>query len=127
MKTPRKNIFVDRLHSVKYAVRGLVHLVQNENAIKVHLCNTLIITLVGFFFKINATEWMFQFLTLGFVISVEALNSAIEEIADYIQPNFDEKIGKIKDIGAGAVLFSSLFGIIVICFIYIPKILQYYS
>lgn len=71
---------------------------------------------------ISNVEWMFQFFAIGLVISTEALNTAIEKIADYIHPEFDHKIGVIKDIGAGAVLFAAIFGLIILCFIYVPKL-----
>ncbi|WP_010135402.1 diacylglycerol kinase family protein [Ochrovirga pacifica] len=125
MKSKNKNIVVDRILSLGYAIKGLWLLLQTENAIKVHVISTLLLTIVGFIFQLSATEWMFQFLTLGLVIGVEALNTSIEKIADYIQPNFDPKIGTIKDVSAGAVLFSAVYGAVVVGIIYIPKILQY--
>ncbi|NJB81792.1 diacylglycerol kinase [Wenyingzhuangia aestuarii] len=127
MKTEQKNIVIDRLHSLRYAFKGFIYLLRTENAIKVHACSTVLLTSLGIFVQLNITEWMFQFLALGLVISVEALNTSIEKIADFVQPNFDKKIGTIKDISAGAVLFSGLFGAIIIGLIYIPKIIQYYS
>jgi diacylglycerol kinase (ATP) len=50
------------------------------------------------------------------------LNSAIEKVADFIHPDYNKKIGLIKDIAAGAVFFAFLFAFAVICVIYIPKI-----
>ncbi|NIJ45496.1 diacylglycerol kinase (ATP) [Wenyingzhuangia heitensis] len=127
MKTEEKNIVVDRIQSLGYAYKGFVYLLKTENAIKVHAFSTVLLTTLGLFTKLNTTEWMFQFLALGLVISVEALNTCIEKTADFVQPNFDKKIGTIKDISAGAVLFSGIFGAIILGFIYIPKIIQYYS
>lgn len=126
MKKKEKNIVIDRLHSFRYAFKGFFYLLKTENAIKVHTLNVFLFTIIGCFTHLTSTEWMFQFLALGFVISIEAINTCIEAIADYIQPNFDKKIGIIKDISAGAVLFSALFAGIVISFIYIPKIIDYY-
>ncbi|MDO6737326.1 diacylglycerol kinase [Wenyingzhuangia sp. 2_MG-2023] len=127
MKTKKHNLVVDRIYSLGYAIKGLLLLLQTENAIKVHAFSTILLTIIGFIFQLNATEWMFQFLTLGLVISIEALNTSVEKIADFIQPNFDEKIGTIKDVSAGAVLFSGVFGAIVVGIIYIPKIILYFN
>lgn len=125
MKTQRKNFIIDRIYSFKYAVKGAIILLKTENAIKVHIFSTLILIAMGVFFKISSSEWMFQCLVMGLIVCVEALNTCVEAIADYIQPNFDKKIGILKDMSAGAVLFSALFGLVVMGFIYIPKILQY--
>ena len=56
-----------------------------------------------------------------FVMSAEALNSAIEEIADFIHPDYHKKIGYTKDIAAGAVFFAAIVAIIIAGIIYIPK------
>jgi diacylglycerol kinase (ATP) len=55
-------------------------------------------------------------------MSVEGLNTAIEKVADFIHPNYDERIGFIKDIAAGAVLFAAITAVIIGLIIYIPKI-----
>lgn len=124
MKPNNKNIVLDRILSLGYAFKGFIHLLLTENAIKVHVLSTLLLIIAGFVFDINNTEWMFQFLSLGLVMGVEALNSSIEKIADFVQPNFDKRIGTIKDVSAGAVLFSAIYGGIVVGIIYMPKILE---
>jgi diacylglycerol kinase (ATP) len=57
-----------------------------------------LVTIAGFYFNISATEWFFQTLAIGFVMSIEGLNTAVEKIADFIHPNYHERIGFIKDI-----------------------------
>lgn len=80
-------------------------------------------TIAGFYFKINTTEWLFQVLAIGLIMSVEGLNTAIEKIADFIHPDYHERIGFIKDIAAGAVFFSAITAIIIGLIIYMPKII----
>ena len=41
---------------------------------------------------------MFQIIAIGMVLGIEALNTAVEEIADFVHPDFHNKIGFIKDI-----------------------------
>ena len=124
MKTKKNNIIVDRVLSLGYAYKGFIYLIKTENAIKVHCISTIILTILGYLTTLTNTEWMFQFTAIGLVISVEALNTSIEKIADFVQPDFDKKIGTIKDVSAGAVLFAGVFGAIIIGFIYIPKLIQ---
>lgn len=83
----------------------------------------ILLFIAGFYFEISRTEWLFQILVLGLVLSIEGLNTAVEKIADFIHPNFHEKIGFIKDIAAGAVFFAAMTAIAVILIIYIPKFL----
>ena len=80
-------------------------------------------TIVGFFMHITTTEWLFQTLAIGLVMSVEGINTAVEKIADFIHPNFHERIGFIKDIAAGAVFFAALTAVAIGLIIYVPKFL----
>jgi diacylglycerol kinase (ATP) len=56
------------------------------------------------------------------VLGIEGLNTAVEKVADFIHPEFHQKIGFIKDIAAGAVFFAAMTAIAIGCMIYIPKI-----
>jgi len=77
----------------------------------------------GFYFEISMTEWMLQTLAIGLVLGIEGLNTAVEKIADFIHPEFHEKIGFIKDIAAGAVFFAAMTAIAIGLMIYLPKVL----
>ena len=79
-------------------------------------------TAAGFYFEISNTEWILQILAIGLVLGIEGLNTAVEKIADFVQPEFDEKIGFIKDISAGAVMLVSIAASIIGLIIYIPKL-----
>ena len=56
-------------------------------------------------------------------MSIEGLNTAVEEIADFIHPEFHNKIGLIKDLAAGAVFIAATTATIVGLIIYVPKII----
>ncbi|MNL84876.1 Prokaryotic diacylglycerol kinase [compost metagenome] len=62
-------------------------------------------------------------MAIGLIMSIEGLNTAVEKIADFIHPNYHERIGFIKDIAAGAVFFAALTAIAIGLIIYIPKFL----
>ncbi len=110
-----------RILGFKYACRGAWMLLKKEASIQVQFVIAIIMTGAGFYFQLSETEWMLQIITIGLVLGIEALNSAIEEIADFIHPDFHQKIGRIKDISAGAVTFAALAAIAVGLIIYLPK------
>lgn len=119
----KKESFVaNRFKSIGYAFKGAILLLKNEASVKVQFSITLLVTAAGFFFNISSTEWMVQLLAIGMVLSIEGLNTAIEEIANFMHPEYHEKIGFIKDIAAGAVFISSVFASIIGLIIYLPKI-----
>lgn len=67
---------------------------------------------------------MLQTLAIGLVMSLEGANTAIEEIADFIHPEFHTKIGLIKDFAAGAVFFAAVAAVIIGILIYYPYIVN---
>ena len=96
-------------------------LLKNEASIQAQAVIAVLVTIAGFYFELSANEWMMQVFAIGLVMSTEGLNTAAEEMADFVHPDFHQKIGYIKDVAAGAVFFSAITAIIIGCFIYIPK------
>lgn len=119
---PKKSFLKNRLKSVGFALRGAMLLVRTEASIQAQICITVAMTAAGFYFEISKMEWIVQILTIAMILGVEGLNTAVEKIADYIQPEYDKKIGFIKDISAGAVMMISIAATIIGLIIYLPKI-----
>jgi diacylglycerol kinase (ATP) len=122
MKNPDDGFLRGRLRSLKFALRGMWLLITTEDSIKAQLFIAVLATILGFYFDISNIEWMLQFLVIGLVLVAEAVNTAIEEVADFIHPDYHKKIGLIKDIAAGAPSFAAFISLIIAGFIYIPKI-----
>lgn len=109
-----------RLKGCVYAVKGAATLIKTEPSIKVQVFLAAVVTAMGLYFDITATQWMFQLFSIGLVLSAEGLNSAVEAVADFIHPEYHIKIGHIKDIAAGAVFFAAVIASIIGLIIYIP-------
>lgn len=120
--TKKESFLANRIKSVGYAFKGAIILIKNEASVKVQFTIALLVTAAGFYFKISSIEWITQMLAIALVMSVEGINTAIEELANFIHPEHHKKIGLIKDIAAGAVFIASIFAIIIGFIIYIPKI-----
>jgi diacylglycerol kinase (ATP) len=116
-----KSFFTGRFKSMGFALKGAIKLATTEHSVMVQTSIAVLLVIAGFYFEISREEWMFQTLAIGLVLSVEGLNTAVEKVADFIHPEFHEKIGFIKDIAAGAVFFAAMTAIVIGCFIYIPK------
>ena len=110
-----------RLKGCGYAFKGALLLLRHEASIQVQSVIGIIMTVAGFYFEISATEWILQIFAIGLVMSIEGLNTAAEEIADFVHPDFHNKIGFIKDVAAGAVFFAAITAVIIGCILYIPK------
>ena len=124
MEFKKDNTFVTgRLKSVTYAFKGAVKLIATEHSIMVQFSIGIIMTIAGFYFNISKTDWLFQTFAIGLIMSIEGLNTAVEKIADFIHPNYHERIGFIKDIAAGSVFFAALTAIAIGLIIYLPILL----
>jgi len=117
-----ESYFGKRLLGVKYAMKGAFLLLRNEASIQVQTAIAIVMTIAGFHFEISNSEWMLQILAIGIVLSTEGLNTAVEEIANFVHPDFHTKIGYIKDVAAGAVFFAAGTAIVIGCIIYFPKL-----
>ncbi|MCD7936718.1 MAG: diacylglycerol kinase family protein [Tannerellaceae bacterium] len=115
--------FGKRLRSFTHAFRGIKTLITYEHNAWIHCCATFAVCAAGWFFRISGTEWICVFFAIGGVLAAEAFNTVIEKIADFISPQYDERIKVIKDIAAGAVLLIAIAAALTGCIIFIPKIL----
>lgn len=113
--------FTGRLKSLQFAFKGAIKLITTEHSIMVQSFLAVLMIIAGFYFQISHDEWLFQTLAIGLVISIEGLNTAVEKVADFIHPEFHQKIGFIKDIAAGAVFFAAMTAMAIGLMIYLPK------
>lgn len=113
-----------RLKSFRYAFSGLRVLVREEHNARIHLFATVCVIVMGVLFRISCIEWVAVSLAIGLVFGMEAVNSAVENICDFVCPERDARIKKIKDLAAAAVLLSAIAALAVELFIFIPKIMS---
>ena len=122
MEFEKDNSFITgRLKSVGFAVKGAFKLITTEHSVMVQFTLAIIMIIAGFYFDIDRYEWMMQILAFGLVLGIESLNTAVEKIADFVHPEFHDRIGFIKDIAAGAVMFAAIAAIAIGLLIYVPK------
>ena len=96
-----------RLHSFVNAFHGIAVMLREEHNA-----------------WISRMEWTAIVFAIGLVLSTEALNTAIERLSDVVQPGQDERIRRVKDLSAGAVLICAIAAAIVGLIIFLPKWFQ---
>lgn len=111
-----------RIKSFKYAGKGFTSLLKTEHNSRIHLVAAVCVVAVGLILNVSITEWCLLLLCIGAVISAEALNSAVESLADRITEENDPMIGRAKDLAAFAVLMVSIVSAIIGILIFLPKI-----
>ncbi|MBL4625776.1 MAG: diacylglycerol kinase family protein [Flavobacteriales bacterium] len=117
-----KSSITQRIQSFVTAFRGIEYAIKSELHVKVHLFAALLVIICGFYFHISQEEWLAVIISIAMVLMAELFNTAIELIGDYLSKDFDEQIGKIKDIAAGAVLVTSICAMIIGILVFYPLI-----
>ena len=90
----------------------------------VHVFAAVLAIVLGFILEITKIEWWVIIFLIGFVLALEAVNSAIEHLADFVSPAKQDQIKKVKDLAAGAVLIAAITSFIIGLSIFIPRIIE---
>ena len=114
-----------RMASFRNAWKGLSVFVRQEHNAWIHLSMTVLVILAGVLFRISTYEWIAVVFAIGLVISAEAINSAIERLANVVQPDRDERIRDVKDISAGAVLVCARTAFVIGLIVFLPKLMAF--
>lgn len=112
-----------RARSFGYAFNGIKMLLRDEHNSRIHVVAMLLAIAFGFILKISTTEWCIIALCCGGVLMAEAMNSAVEAIADLVSPDFHPLIKKAKDVAAAGVLMMAIAAAAAGIIIFLPKLL----
>ncbi|AKK74627.1 diacylglycerol kinase [Chryseobacterium gallinarum] len=100
------------------AFRGVFVMIKTERNFQVELMAFFINLFLIFYLQLSGTDAALILIVSFAVLSAEIFNTAIERICDIIQPDFDKRIGFIKDIAAGAVVLMAIVSVIVGILVY---------
>ena len=111
-----------RIRSFGYALQGWRALVTHEANARIHCVATIAVLAAGYYLEVSRMEWIALLFAIGLVFAMEAINSAIEALADTISADYHPLIGRAKDLAAGAVLFAALTAALIGLLIFVPRI-----
>lgn len=124
-KGKKKKYSVSRFFkSFTYAFEGIKTACKTEQNFLFDFIFGILTIILGFILKLNTTEFLIVLLTIGLVISLELVNTAIEYAIDMAMPEIHPLAKAAKDISSGAVLFGAIIAFIVGLIIYLPKIID---
>ena len=111
------------IESFKYAIEGIYTGIQEEKNMKIHIFIMILVIILGIMLRISKIEWIICIILFGNVISLELINTAIENAVDLITKENNPKAKIAKDTAAGAVLIMAISSAIIGLAIFIPKII----
>jgi diacylglycerol kinase (ATP) len=113
-----------RAGSFRHAFRGIATLVRTQHNSWIHLVASVLVVSIGLFFSLSGTEWAALILAMGLVWLAEALNTAVEFLADEVSREKRELIGKAKDTAAAGVLLAALAALAVGILVFAPHLMR---
>lgn len=116
--------FRKRMQSFRYAFNGIKLLILHEPNAWIHCFAAVCVVVAGFWLGLSTVEWGIIIGVIGAVLAAEAINSAIEALADRVSSEYDEAIKQAKDLAAGAVLFLAIAAAVIGVIIFLPKLLS---
>jgi diacylglycerol kinase len=112
------------LKSFGFAYKGIRAAFATERNLKVQCVIACLTIAAGFYVGLSGLEWCIIILTIGLVLSMELINTAIENLVNLVTQEHSELAGKIKDIAAGAVLVIAGIAVAVGLTIFIPYFIR---
>ena len=75
-----------------YAFKGIIRVINEERNMRVHIAFALNVLIFAPFLKVTRVEYALLLLTIALVLSLETVNSAIENLSDRVTKEKDELI-----------------------------------
>lgn len=112
-----KNTFI-------HAANGILHAFRKERNFRIHVLATLLVIMLGVVITISRVEWLFVIGCCMLLLSLELLNTAIENLCDLVTEDYHPIVKIVKDTAAGAVLVAAAGSVITGLIIFLPKIIH---
>ena len=103
-----RQVIADRLASFGFAFAGVVHMLRSQPNAWIHLAATAAALGLAGWLGLPARDWALLFAAIGMVLCAEALNTALEALADEVSQELRSGIRRAKDAAAGGVLLAAL-------------------
>jgi len=110
------------LKSAYHAFSGLMWVAPRTPSLRLGIVVVIALAAGGVLLHFTTAEIALLVLLGALLLAVETLNTSIEMLCDYVQPKHDPKIGKIKDVAAGATAVTEIGGAIVVAILVWPHI-----
>lgn len=102
---PKRTTLVD---SFVWATRGVLHALHYERNMRIHVAFAALVLILAVSLKLSRTEMALLIVTMGLVIAVELINTAIERVVNMVTESYHPLAALAKNVAAGAVLVTAI-------------------
>ena len=96
-----------------YAFSGIAYCIKTCRNFRIHTVGAAVVLYLSTFYNFSAVEYTVLFITIGAVICLECINTAMEEVCNAITKDFSLAVKRAKDVSAAAVLCSAVVSVAV--------------
>ena len=122
--TSRQFSVAGRIKSFRHAIDGIVLMLKSQHNAWLHAIASVTVLAFGLYCRLSAVEFCWLVIAIMAVWTAEALNTALEFLADVASPEFHPLAKKAKDVAAGAVLISATGSVVIALLIFGPHIIR---
>jgi diacylglycerol kinase (ATP) len=112
-----------RLRSFGYAFQGAKTLLLTQHNAWIHAVATAGVLVAAIVCRVSKVEWALLVFAIALVWLAEAMNTAIEFLADEVSEEKRERIGKAKDTAAFGVLVCAIAAAIIGSIVFLPHVI----
>jgi diacylglycerol kinase len=109
-------------HKFADALRGLRRAIRSQNSFAVHLTVAVAVIIAGVVLRVSLGEWCLLVGAIGFVITAEVFNTAIESLARAHDVGRHPRIRDALDMASAAVLLAAITAALIGLTVFLPKL-----
>jgi diacylglycerol kinase len=109
------------LHSFGFAFKGIETAFKTQQNFRIEIAAAFFTIAFGIMYKINSLEWLVILICIAFVLCLELVNTALENMCDVYSTAKNPTIKIIKDTAAAAVLVAAIISVSIALIIFLPK------
>jgi diacylglycerol kinase len=110
------------LASLRHALDGLRYLLRTQWNARIEAGAALLALSLGWILDIRAWEWVAITIQIALVLTLEAVNTALEALCDVVTLQIRPGIKDAKDVAAGAVLIAAASSLVTGTIVFLPKL-----
>lgn len=93
------------VHATGYSMAGLVFMMRSEISARIHVVVVILAVLWLVILGRPLSDYLILLTLACFLFALEAINTAIEVVADKLSPEHSDFAKTVKDLGSAAVFF----------------------
>ena len=105
------------------AFHGL-KLAWTEQSFRIEVCVAIIAFILSYILPIGGFKRGVVIFIIALVLSLEVVNTMVEKLLDFLEPQFNSKVKHIKDMSSASVFIAALAAAIIGLAIFLPYVID---